>query len=161
MRPKSKDRTADRAGAARNERPERLDWSKLPDEVRIMLEMQTERLVDEILCVAVRPGTKIRLGLLKYERDLLLNCGAVSMGLTEQQIAGLKSAQNPELSMTLGDWDVFHGYVAAEANHCTDKRTKARLDKLVASIDEILRRHKESRTREPGSHWVKSSLFPK
>jgi len=146
VKSESKGKTVRKARTAGKKHADRRDWSELPEEVKIILEAEVERLTDELLCVAVRPGTKIRLQLAKYERDLLLNYGCISLGLTEQQIADLKSAQYPELRMTLGDWDLFHGYVAAEANHCTDEHKKARLDRLADGIYRILRRHRESST---------------
>jgi hypothetical protein len=137
-----------------------LEHSNLPEDVRIMVEMEAARIVDELLCVAVKPGAKIPLALAKYERDLVLNHGLISMGLTEPQIAELKAAKSPKLEMTLNEWEDFHGYVCAEANHCSDERKQTRLDNLAERMDLILRRHKESRTRKPGTHIIKSFFFP-
>lgn len=157
MRTRRKDKLVVKRGTRKNETARS---PKIPEEAMMLMQIAAEQMVDDLLCVAVKPGARIRLGLFKYERDLILNEGSISLGLTQGQLAELKSAKWPELRMSLADWELFHGYVAAEANHCEDRRKRERLQKLADNIYKILSRHRESSTRKPGSHWFKSPLFP-
>jgi hypothetical protein len=160
VRPKQSS-TRTKKSAARKDKPAApLDWSKVPEELKMLMQIELDRITDDMLCVAVKPGTKIRLGLFKYERDLILNEGVVGMGLTAEQLAELEAAKDPELRLTLAEWEDFHGYVASELNDCKDKLKHERLGKLFDQISDILNRHRESSTRKPGSHWLKSPLFP-
>ena len=43
--------------------------------------------------------------------------------------------------MTLGDLDDFGGYIAAEANHCADKKRQKALDTIFLKIQRLLETH--------------------
>ena len=160
MKPKRSSRQAAKRTAKKAESAAPLDWSKVPEEAKILLQAEVDRITDDLLCVAVAPGTKIPLSLFKYERDLILREGVVSLGLTAEQLAELKAAKWPELRLTLAEWDEFQGYVARALSHCEDERKHERLGRLFDRISNILNRRRESSTRKPGSHWFKSPLFP-
>jgi hypothetical protein len=133
-----------KVGASSSKPDKKLTWEELPEDVKMFLEMKVEETVDDLLTVEVKPGTRIPLNLTEGERDLILNEAVISTGLSEKQIKKLESAQQPKLQMTLDDWEDFHGYVAAEANHCTNRKRQERLQSLSDSISLILRRTKES-----------------
>ena len=65
----------------------------------------------------IEPDTKLPLTLSEDERKLILSTWSISGGLTDTQLRALEIAPQPELRLTLGDWDDFAGWVAATSNH--------------------------------------------
>ena len=89
--------------------------------------------------IRVLPGTKLRLRFSEDERRLILDDWTISMGLSESQTKSLEKARQPELSMTLADWDDFMGYVASASNHARDgSKLQRRADDLSDRIQSLL-----------------------
>ena len=92
--------------------------------------------------IRVLPGTKLQLRFSEDERRLILDDCTISMGLTDKQTKALEKAKQPELSMTLADWDDFMGYVASASNHARDgSRLQRRAEALADRVQELLDRH--------------------
>lgn len=90
--------------------------------------------------IRVLPGVNLRLRFSEDERRLILDDWTISMGLTDKQTRALEKAKQPELSMTLADWDDFMGYVASASNHARDgsklqRRADALSDRIQALLD--------------------------
>jgi hypothetical protein len=90
--------------------------------------------------IRVLPGVKLRLRFSEDERRLILDDWTISMGLTDKQTKALEKAKQPELSLTLADWDDFMGYVASASNHARDgsklqRRADALSDRIQALLD--------------------------
>ena len=88
----------------------------------------------------IKEGEKIAIGFKPRERRLVLDHTLAGPDLT----TALRRAQLVEgrhvVRYTLGDLDELLGFVAAEANHSTDKKIRKELDALYAR----LRREMES-----------------
>ena len=95
--------------------------------------------------IRVLPGVKLRLRFNEDERRLILDDWTISMGLSDKQTKALEKAKQPELSMTLADWDDFMGYVASASNHARDgSKLQRRADALSDRIQALLNRHTEA-----------------
>ena len=95
--------------------------------------------------IRVLPGVKLRLRFSEDERRLILDDWTISMGLSDKQTKALEKAKQPELSMTLADWDDFMGYVASASNHARDgSKLQRRADALSDRIQALLNRHTEA-----------------
>jgi hypothetical protein len=95
--------------------------------------------------IRVLPGTKLRLRFSEDERRLILDDWTISMGLSESQTKSLEKARQPELSMTLADWDDFMGYVASASNHARDgSKLQRRADALSDRIQALLYKHTDA-----------------
>jgi hypothetical protein len=51
--------------------------------------------------------------------------------------------------LTLDDWDDLAGYVAAEANHTTDKTLRKKLDAIFSKIQDVLEAHTDEEPPKP------------
>jgi hypothetical protein len=90
----------------------------------------------------IEPATRLPLTLSEDERKLILSTWSISGGLTDTQLRALEIAPKPELSLTLGDWDEFAGWVAATSNHARGgSRLQSRADALFDRIQGILDRY--------------------
>ena len=88
------------------------------------------------------PGTRLSLALTRDERNLILHNWSVSGGLTDEQMKVIEESKEPELSMTLADWDDFMGYVASASNHARDgSKLRRRADALSDRIQALLYKH--------------------
>ena len=95
--------------------------------------------------IRVLPGVKMRLRFSEDERRLILDDWTISMGLSDAQTKSLEKAKQPEVSMTLADWDDFMGYVASASNHARDgSKLQRRADALSDRIQALLNRHTEA-----------------
>ena len=64
------------------------------------------------------------------------------MGLSDAQAKALEKTKQPELSMTLADWDDFMGYVASASNHARDgSKLQRRADALSDRIQALLHKY--------------------
>jgi len=84
----------------------------------------------------VRPDEKLPLKLTASERKLVLE-GLTCLDQEIEQIVRDTPTGQP-VKMTLDDLDDFGGYVAAEANHCTDKTKARKLDAVFEKIQALL-----------------------
>lgn len=84
----------------------------------------------------IQPGDKVPLKLTAAERKFLLE-GALILDEAYLQIIRDTPAGKPVM-MTLDDLDDFGGYVAAEANHCDDKKREKKLDTIFEKMQGLL-----------------------
>src|SRR6266481_3759829 len=84
----------------------------------------------------IQPGEKVPLNLTAAERTLVLeNVNCLDDEYTEA-VRGVAPGQPVMLS--LDELDDFGGYIAAEANHCKDKRLQKKLDAIFQKIQDLL-----------------------
>jgi hypothetical protein len=88
----------------------------------------------------ITPGQKVRVGFTPRERLLVLEHTLAGPDLTDALRQAPPVDGRHVASYTLGDLDELLGYVAAEANHSTDKKIRRELDALY----DRLRREMES-----------------
>ena len=74
---------------------------------------------------SIQPGKKVSLKLTATERKLVLEDLMCLDRQCEQIVQGTPSGK--PVMMTLDDLDEFGGYIAAEANHCDDKKKQKKL----------------------------------
>ena len=84
----------------------------------------------------IQPGEYLPLKLTAAERKLVLE-DLMCLDETIEQIIRETPSGKPVM-MTLGDLDDFGGYVAAEANHCEDKKREKKLDTIFGKIQDLL-----------------------
>ena len=94
----------------------------------------------------VLPGQKVPLTLNHREHELILEHTFADDELTAPLRIVPISRKAPVYSFTLDDLEELMGWVAAEANHATDKKLQKELDRLFARIETVL----ESYTDESG-----------
>ena len=74
----------------------------------------------------IRPGEKVPLNLNDAERALVLE--VVNLVDDEYLDAVRRTPPGQAVMVTLDELDDFGGYIAAEANHTTDKKLQRKLD---------------------------------
>ena len=79
---------------------------------------------------------KVPLKLTATERKLVLDDLMIMDQESEQAIR--ETPAGKPVMMTLGDLDVFIGYIAAEANHTEDKRLERKLDRIYDKVQGLL-----------------------
>ena len=84
----------------------------------------------------VQPGKQLPLKLTAAERKLLLDEFIVT-GMEYERMLRSTPADQP-MMMSLDDLDDLGGYVAAESNHCRDKKKQKRLDAIFGKIQGLL-----------------------
>ena len=84
----------------------------------------------------IEPDEKVPLKLTAAERKLLLE-GVLFLDDEYSQTIRDTPAGKPVM-MTLDDLDDFGGYVAAEANHCNDKKKQKKLDAIFQKVQDLL-----------------------
>ena len=82
----------------------------------------------------IQPGEKVPLKLTAAERKLVLE-DLMCLDEDYEQIIRDTPTGKPVM-MTLDDLDDFGGYIAAEANHCDDKKKQKKLDTMFEKIQE-------------------------
>ena len=76
----------------------------------------------------------VEVSLTLRQRELILDHTFADDELTDRlKIAQLKG-DSITVHYTLDDLDALHGYVAAEANHCKDRKLQLELDTLFAKL---------------------------
>ncbi len=88
----------------------------------------------------IKEGHKVAVGFKPRERQLVLDHTLAGPDLTTALRRAHLVDGRHAVRYTLGDLDELLGYVAAEANHSTDKKVRKELDVLYAR----LRREMES-----------------
>ena len=92
----------------------------------------------------VAPGTRLALALTRDERNLILHNWSVSGGLTDAQLKVVQETKEPELSMTLADWEELGGWVAGTGNHArSGSSLRSRADRFFDRIQELLDRYRD------------------
>ena len=87
----------------------------------------------------IRRGDKIGLKLTSAERTLLLEGLTCLPTQYEQAINGTPTSE--PVMLTLDDLDDLGGYVAADANHATNKKLQKKLDAVFQKIQHLLETH--------------------
>ena len=96
--------------------------------------------------IRIHPGQSVGLPLSDTERKV--NCD--SFVIPDKYIVRIRNAdpEKQEVPFTLDDLDDFSGYVAAEANHCKNKKRKRILDGVSDSINDLLGRYTDEDTEQ-------------
>jgi hypothetical protein len=89
----------------------------------------------------IQPDDKIGLKLTQAERKLLLD--GLNMLPKEHQQAIKGTPVNEPVMLTLDDLDDLGGYVAAEVNHCDDKKKQKKLDTVFQKIQRLIETHSD------------------
>lgn len=84
----------------------------------------------------IRPNEKVPLKLTATERKLVLN-DMMALDPDYERIIEATPSGKP-IMMTLDELDDFGGYVAAEANHCDDKKKQKKLDAVFQKVQGLL-----------------------
>jgi len=92
----------------------------------------------------IQPGQKLSLKLTANERKLVVENLMCFDEIYEQLIVGTP-ADEP-LMMTLDELDDFSGYIAAEANHCDDKKKQKKLDAVFGKALKLLDTYTDEQT---------------
>ena len=102
----------------------------------------------------IHPGEKLPLKLTATERQLILD-ECIVAGMEYEELLGNTPAAKPVL-LTLDELDNFGGYIAAEANHCDDRKKQKRLDSIFQRIQDLLDRYmNEGDSEIPSSRTIK------
>ncbi|MFH1923498.1 MAG: hypothetical protein ABIP48_26860 [Planctomycetota bacterium] len=88
--------------------------------------------------IHVKPGTKVGLTLSEAERNLIL--GLMRLDEDYEEIVR-ETPPEKAIQLTLDEWDDFGGYIAAEANHNSDKKLQKKLDAIFEKIQNLLETH--------------------
>lgn len=84
----------------------------------------------------IHPGDKLPLKLTAAERKLILD-DLMSLDKKHEQVIRETPPGKPVM-MSLDDLDDFGGYIAAEANHCENKKKQNKLDAIFGKIEKLL-----------------------
>jgi len=84
----------------------------------------------------IQPGEKVPLKLTVTERKLILE-DLMCLDQDHEQIVRETPTGKPVL-MTLDDLEDFGDYIAAEANHCDDKKKEKKLDTVFEKVQRLL-----------------------
>ena len=87
----------------------------------------------------IQPGETVPLKLTATERKLVLE-DLMCLDEECEQIIRDTPLGKPVM-MTLGDLDDFGGYIAAEANHCDDKKKEKKLDAVFEKVQQLLEKY--------------------
>jgi hypothetical protein len=87
----------------------------------------------------IQPGVKVSLKLTATERKMVLE-DLMCLDEECEQIIRDTPLGKPVM-MTLGDLDDFGGYIAAEANHCDDKKKEKKLDAVFEKVQQLLEKY--------------------
>jgi hypothetical protein len=84
----------------------------------------------------IQPGETVPLKLTVTERKLVLE-DLMCLDQDYEEIVRGTPTSKPVM-MTLDDLDDFGGYIAAEANHCNDKKKQKKLDAVFQKVQDLL-----------------------
>jgi hypothetical protein len=84
----------------------------------------------------IQPGEKVGLKLTQTERKLVLD-GLTCLDDEYEEIVRTTPTSKPVM-LTLDELDDFGGYVAAESNHCDEKKKQKKLDGIFEKIQRLL-----------------------
>ncbi len=92
----------------------------------------------------IKPGDKVGLKLTAAERMLILND---LIGVDQKHIQTIRDTPPEQpVQFTLDELDDLGGYIAAEANHTTDKKLGKTLDRVFEKIQDLLDQHTDEET---------------
>jgi hypothetical protein len=83
-------------------------------------------------------GERVSVWLTAGERKLIL--GLICLDDEFERVVRETPSGTP-IALNLEEWDLFGGYIAAEANHTSDKRLQKRLDTIFGKIQRVLDSH--------------------
>ena len=84
----------------------------------------------------IAPGETVPLKLTVAERKLILD--ELIVNGIEYEVMLRNTPSGEPVMMTLDDLDDFGGYIAAEANHCDDKRKQKKLYTIFEKVLALL-----------------------
>ena len=88
----------------------------------------------------ISPTDKVSLKLTDRQRALIIEHTFAPDYLTDSIRPGPVAVgdKRPAVAFTLDEWEELHGYVAAEANHCDERRLERELDRIFVRVQKIL-----------------------
>ena len=89
----------------------------------------------------IQSGEKVPLKLTATERNMILE-DLMLLDQNYEEIVRNTPSEKPVM-MTLDDLEDFGGYIAAEANHCEDKKKQTKLDNIFQKIQKLLYRYSD------------------
>ncbi|MEQ9379731.1 MAG: plasmid pRiA4b ORF-3 family protein [Pirellulales bacterium] len=87
----------------------------------------------------IQPGERLGLKLTPAQRKLILDDLLVLEEALERTVRD--TPEGKPVMLTLDELDDLGGCVAATANHCSDKRTQQKCDRILHKIDRLLNAH--------------------
>ena len=87
----------------------------------------------------IQPGEKVPIKLTAAERKMALE-DLMCLDEDYEQIIQDTPTGKPVM-MTLDDLDDFGGYIAAESNHCDDKKKQKKLDAIFQKVQDLLEKY--------------------
>jgi hypothetical protein len=102
----------------------------------------------------IKPGEGISIKLSIAERTLLLEHTLADPELTDRLRSAAPSRGVCVVSYTIDDLDELLGYVAAEANHVTDKKIQRALDRLFERLQGELDSHDDGLWQGKPPPWI-------
>ncbi|MDA1229831.1 MAG: plasmid pRiA4b ORF-3 family protein [Planctomycetota bacterium] len=96
----------------------------------------------------IRPGEEVPLKLTATERKLILE--KVSFIDNRYEALIREAPDGGPLMMTLDDYDEFGGYIAAEANHCDDRKFQKKLDAIFGKVQAVLDNYTDEKSDNGG-----------
>jgi hypothetical protein len=97
----------------------------------------------------ITPGQKVQVGFTPRERLLVFDHTFAGLELTNVLRQAPLVDGRHVASYTLGDLDELLGYVAAEANHSTDKRIRRELDAFYDRLRREMESYDDGMWQEP------------
>ena len=88
----------------------------------------------------ISPTDRVSLKLTDRQRALIIEHTFAPDYLTDSIRAGPVAVgdKRPPVAFTLDEWEELHGYVAAEANHCDERKLERELYQICDCILKIL-----------------------
>lgn len=96
----------------------------------------------------IQPGEEVPLKLTATERKLMLENVLFIDAKHEALIR--ETPDDDPLMITLDDCDDFSGYIAAEANHCSDKKLQKKLDAVLRKVHAVLDNYTDEKSNNDG-----------
>lgn len=89
----------------------------------------------------IQPDDKVPLRLSGRERELIADETFAPDYLTNRLRLVPVGEKRPAAAFTLDEWEELHGYVAAAANHCKNRKLEDKLYRICERVQEILDTH--------------------
>ena len=88
----------------------------------------------------ISPTDRVSLELTDRQRALIVEHTFAPDYLTDSIRPGPLAVgdKSPPVAFTLDEWEELHGYVAAEANHCNERKLERELYRICDRVQEIL-----------------------
>ena len=98
----------------------------------------------------IRPDQKVAVNFADRERALVIDHTFAGIELIEPLEAARAKAGKYVVRYTLDEVEELLGYVAAEANHATNKKLKKELDALFARLQDEMQSYDDGQWQEQG-----------